>query len=152
MKKQKEPKYSFVSAATSFVIPVVWVLSSLLTSDFRRADGSPDNAPIRMIPPFALLFGFVFLIQLGAYYALGKKQYSLKSPLLKVSALYATALSLPLPLLAYYFSAITEGKAQSSTLLDILVSICIFTFLWGCFFAGAFVQYKLIQRHKKLQV
>lgn len=138
----KNPKYIVLAALTSFVLPIATVVWFITTYSFRNPDGSIDNGPIRGMPFVAIFFVFVFVFQLFAYSALGRWFYKSPKPRLVHCVVYATSLSLPLPIFVLY-TAYLGMQPWADAVLPVLAA---FTYPWVCFMSGAVLQFWLINR------
>lgn len=136
-----DKKYVFISAVASFIVPIILMVMVAL---FGFGPPESDSAEVQGFVFTLMLFPFVFLFQLLAYFVLGKAQRKRTNPSLLLGGLVGATLALPLTAFVLAL-AITTG----ATIWQAIFGAVSFMFipLWASFFAGSSVQYYLMVRN-----
>ncbi|EGQ8028875.1 hypothetical protein ACWOKN_004361 [Vibrio vulnificus] len=136
-----DKKYVFISAITSFIIPIILMA---LVAFYGFGPAESDSAEVQGFIFTLMLFPFIFLFQLLAYWVLGKSQRKRIKPSLFLGGAVGAALALPLSALVLAL-AITTG----ATIWQAIFGAVLYMFfpLWASFFVGSSVQYFFMVRN-----
>ncbi len=136
-----DKKYVFISAVASFIVPIILMVMVAL---FGFGPPESDSAEVQGFIFTLMLFPFIFLFQLLAYWVLGKSQRKRTNPSLFLGGVVGATLALPLTVLVLAV-AITTG----ATIWQAIFGAVLYMFLplWASFFTGSSVQYFLMVRN-----
>lgn len=136
-----DKKYVFISAIASFIVPIILMFIVAL---FGFGPPESDSAEVQGFVFTLMLFPFVFLFQLLAYFVLGKTQRKRKNPSLFLGGIVGATLALPLTALI-----LAVAVSTGATIWQAIVGAVLFMFipLWSSFFVGSSVQYYLMVRN-----
>ena len=138
--------HTILPTFAAFLLPFLYMVYFLISSDLKKPDGTSDDALIRSLP-IALGFScIIFVILLVVYYATAIKLLSTNIQSIKLGLIVGAIVSLPIPLILFFMAtSVNSGNQSVSILVAIEFIMSIFMFLYCSFITGAYVQLRLIK-------
>jgi len=136
-----DKKYVFISAATSFIIPMILMVLFVL---YGLGPPESDSGEVQGFIFTLMLFPFIFMFQLLAYWALGKSQRKRTKPSMFLGSVVGAVLAIPLSAVVLAL-AVTTGATVWQAIFGAVLYM--FLPLWVSFTAGSSAQYFLMARN-----
>ena len=140
-KSVSDKKYVFISAAASFIIPIVLMA---LVALYGFGPPESDSGEVQGFIFTLMLFPLIFAFQLLAYWVLGKSQLKRDKPSVILGSAVGAVLAIPLSAVVFALGFTTGATVWQSIFGAVLY---MFLPLWVSFAAGSSVQYLLMVRN-----
>lgn len=130
---------NFLASLTSLAIPIV--LYGLIAATSTNPDGSPDNALIRLLPFYAVVWLVLLLPLMGYFAVLAWWQNKQKEPRLKLVFLMSALAASPF-LLLLFVTVVLSGVPMTEFGQILLAAVIWFGLPFLSLFLGGLVQWK----------